>query len=151
MRYILFESPLDPRASRVPRIPYLPVSQGSSDLHRERNSPCLFHVSLLFLYAPSTERVIPAGGHLAAQITRAKRPRNDDLSPNGPPRCTAYRFSTPLCHFGFAACFRLVLAFSLCARPSPRKKERRASSLPAKFNFRGLYRICDFHQNLTSC
>lgn len=46
----------------------------------------------LFTWVPS-QRVMLAGGHLGAQITRAKRTGNEDLSPSRPLSCIAYSFS----------------------------------------------------------
>lgn len=65
-------------------------------------------------------RVMPAGDHLAAQITRAKRPRTTIYHRMAPSRCTAYRFSAlHLCVILVLPHFRvfLVLALFLYDRP----------------------------------
>lgn len=75
-------------------------------------------------------RVMPAGGHLAAQITRAKRPRTTIYHP------TARRgipHTVSPCHFGLAALSRLSRLSPPFIRPSLRGKTR--ASTRSEINF----------------
>jgi len=89
-----------------------------SDLHNEGR---VFHTSLLFLQAPPPSRTSYAcRWPFSGANYSSKETTNDDLSPNGPSRCTAYRFSAlHLCVILVLPHFRvfLVLALPLYDRP----------------------------------
>lgn len=68
---------------------------------------------------------MPVGGHLAAQITRAKRPWTTIY--HRTLRCTAYRFSIPL-SFWFCHSFRLVLLLALSLHDRPFEAKRASAS-----------------------
>lgn len=108
-----------------------------SDLHNEGR---VFHTSLLFLEAPSSSWTSYAcRWPFSGANYSSKETTNDDLSPNGPSWCTAYRFSAlHLCVILVLPHFRVLLALALPLYDRilrPYVPSRQSALPPAKLNF----------------
>lgn len=115
------------------------VFRGLSDLHKEGR---VFHAVSVVSIGAYTQKSYASGGHLAAQITQAKRPRTTIYHRTArTPRYIPFLYAYTFVSF-WSSCRAFVLALSLYER-SLRKRERergegkrRASTGEIKFSGR---------------